>query len=245
MTSVADPALETSTAPPASALASTFVGRRYVQLVVVLGALMAIGPLTIDTYLPALPQLSAEMGATDSQAQLTITGLLLGLGFGQLIIGPLSDAFGRRRPLLIGLAAHGVDVAALRSGALDRPARRDAYAAGPGRCRGRRGRHGGGAGPVHRDPRRQAAVAAASWCSAWRPSWRRPSAARCSTSPRGAASSSSSPSLRSASGCWPGGPCRRRCRPSVASRRPTPDRFARTAGCSPTRCSWSWSPWPG
>ena len=106
MTSVADRALESSTAQ-ASSLGSTFVGRRYLQLVVVLGALMAIGPLTIDTYLPALPQLSAEMGATDSQAQLTITGLLLGLGFGQLIIGPLSDAFGRRKPLLIGLAAHG------------------------------------------------------------------------------------------------------------------------------------------
>jgi DHA1 family bicyclomycin/chloramphenicol resistance-like MFS transporter len=109
MTSVADPARASSTTlVEASPLASTFVGRRYLQLVIVLGALMAIGPLTIDTYLPALPQLSAEMGATDSQAQLTITGLLLGLGFGQLIIGPLSDAFGRRRPLLIGLAAHGV-----------------------------------------------------------------------------------------------------------------------------------------
>ena len=108
MTSVADPALETTTTPAAPPLASTFVGRRYLQLVVVLGALSAIGPLTIDTYLPALPQLSAEMSATDSQAQLTITGLLLGLGFGQLIIGPLSDAFGRRRPLLIGLASHGV-----------------------------------------------------------------------------------------------------------------------------------------
>jgi DHA1 family bicyclomycin/chloramphenicol resistance-like MFS transporter len=47
------------------------------------------------------------MGATDSQVQLTITGLLVGLGFGQLIIGPLSDAFGRRKPLLIGLGAHG------------------------------------------------------------------------------------------------------------------------------------------
>jgi DHA1 family bicyclomycin/chloramphenicol resistance-like MFS transporter len=103
MTSVADPALET---PAAQALASTFVGRRYVQLVVVLGALMAIGPLTIDTYLPALPQLSAEMGATDSQAQLTITGLLLGLGFGQLIIGPLSDAFGGAAAAH-GLGAHG------------------------------------------------------------------------------------------------------------------------------------------
>jgi DHA1 family bicyclomycin/chloramphenicol resistance-like MFS transporter len=108
MTSVADPALETTTTPAASPVSPTFVGRRYVQLVIVLGALMAIGPLTIDTYLPALPQLSAEMRATDSQAQLTITGLLLGLGFGQLIIGPLSDAFGRRRPLLIGLGAHGI-----------------------------------------------------------------------------------------------------------------------------------------
>jgi MFS transporter, DHA1 family, multidrug resistance protein len=105
---VADSALETPTTPAAPPRASRFVGRRYVQLVVVLGALMAIGPLTIDTYLPALPQLSAEMGATDSQAQLTIIGLLVGQGFGQLIIGPLSDAFGRRRPLLIGLAAHGV-----------------------------------------------------------------------------------------------------------------------------------------
>jgi DHA1 family bicyclomycin/chloramphenicol resistance-like MFS transporter len=94
MTSVADSALETPAVP---SLSSTFVGRRYLQLVVVLGALMAIGPLTIDTYLPALPALSAEMGATDSQVQLTITGLLVGLGFGQLIIGPLSDAFGRHR----------------------------------------------------------------------------------------------------------------------------------------------------
>ncbi len=108
MTSVADPALETTPIPIGASLASTLVGRRYVQLVIVLGALMAIGPLTIDTYLPALPQLSAEMKASDSQAQLTITGLLVGLGFGQLIIGPLSDAFGRRRPLLIGLASHGV-----------------------------------------------------------------------------------------------------------------------------------------
>ena len=108
MTSVADPALEASPAPTATTQALSFVGRRYVRLVIVLGALMAIGPLTIDTYLPALPQLSTEMNATDSAAQLTITGLLIGLGFGQLIIGPLSDAFGRRRPLLIGLAAHVV-----------------------------------------------------------------------------------------------------------------------------------------
>ena len=74
----------------------------------VLGALSAIGPLTIDTYLPALPALSAELGASDVQAQTTITGLLVGLGLGQLVIGPLSDAFGRRRPLLLGLTGHAL-----------------------------------------------------------------------------------------------------------------------------------------
>jgi MFS transporter, DHA1 family, multidrug resistance protein len=108
MTSVAEPVLETARPTPPRSLGDTFVGRRYFQLVVVLGALMAIGPLTIDTYLPALPQLSEEMRASDAQAQLTITGLLLGLGLGQLVIGPLSDTVGRRRPLLIGLAAHGL-----------------------------------------------------------------------------------------------------------------------------------------
>jgi DHA1 family bicyclomycin/chloramphenicol resistance-like MFS transporter len=110
MTTLAEPTAQQSAtqAPAPKALGDRFVGRRYLQLVLVLGALSAIGPLTIDTYLPALPELSAELGATDAQTQLTITGLLLGLGFGQLIIGPLSDAVGRRKPLLIGLAAHGL-----------------------------------------------------------------------------------------------------------------------------------------
>ncbi len=92
----------------ASPLAAQFVGRRYLKLVLVLGALSAIGPLTIDTYLPALPALSADLGASDVQAQTTITGLLVGLGLGQLVIGPLSDAFGRRRPLLLGLTGHAL-----------------------------------------------------------------------------------------------------------------------------------------
>ena len=83
-------------------------GRRYVQLVLVLGALIALGPLSIDMYLPAFPALSAELGASDSATQLTLTGMLAGLAFGQLLIGPLSDAFGRKRPLLLGLATHAV-----------------------------------------------------------------------------------------------------------------------------------------
>ena len=104
MTAVSAPPQPDVTSP----LAAQFVGRRYLKLVLVLGALSAIGPLTIDTYLPALPALSAELGASDVQAQTTITGLLVGLGLGQLVIGPLSDAFGRRRPLLLGLTGHAL-----------------------------------------------------------------------------------------------------------------------------------------
>ncbi len=100
----------TSAAAPAQTRApgDRFVGRRYVQLVLLLGALAAIGPLTVDTYLPALPALSADLHATDASAQLTMTGLLAGLGLGQLVIGPLSDSFGRRRPLIFGLIGHTV-----------------------------------------------------------------------------------------------------------------------------------------
>ncbi len=97
----------TTTAPRREARPSP-TGGRYVQLVVVLGALIALGPLTIDMYLPAFPQIGDDLAAGDSQVQLTLTGMLLGLSVGQLVIGPLSDAFGRRRPLLIGVCAHAV-----------------------------------------------------------------------------------------------------------------------------------------
>ena len=81
-------------------------GRRYVQLVLVLGALIALGPLTIDMYLPAFPRIGEDLGVGDSGVQLTLTGMLLGLAVGQLVIGPLSDALGRRRPLVVGIGAH-------------------------------------------------------------------------------------------------------------------------------------------
>ena len=82
--------------------------RRHVQLIIVLGSLIALGPLTIDMYLPAFPALADELNASDSAVQLTLTGMLVGLAVGQLVIGPLSDALGRRRPLLTGLAVHVV-----------------------------------------------------------------------------------------------------------------------------------------
>jgi len=80
--------------------------RRHAQLIIVLGSLIALGPLTIDMYLPAFPQLADDLNASTSAVQLTLTGMLGGLAVGQLVIGPLSDAFGRRRPLLLGLTAH-------------------------------------------------------------------------------------------------------------------------------------------
>lgn len=75
-------------------------------MIFVLGALIALGPLTIDMYLPALPTITTELETTESVVQLTLTGTLLGLGLGQLVIGPLSDALGRKRPLLAGTALH-------------------------------------------------------------------------------------------------------------------------------------------
>ena len=73
-----------------------------------LGAFVALGPLTIDMYLPALPSITGDLGTTAATVQLTLTGTLVGLALGQLVLGPLSDAYGRRRPLLAGTALHVV-----------------------------------------------------------------------------------------------------------------------------------------
>ncbi|NKS16832.1 Bcr/CflA family efflux MFS transporter [Rhodococcus hoagii] len=71
-----------------------------------LGTMTALGPFTIDMYLPALPDIAAALDSTASGAQLTITGTLVGLALGQLVIGPLSDSLGRKRPLVAGIALH-------------------------------------------------------------------------------------------------------------------------------------------
>ena len=74
-------------------------------LVAVLALMTAAGPLAIDMYLPAFPEMADDLGTTATGVQLTLTTFLLGLGLGQLVIGPLSDAVGRRTPLLVGSAA--------------------------------------------------------------------------------------------------------------------------------------------
>ena len=75
-------------------------------MILVLGTLIALGPLTIDMYLPALPKIGEELSISSSVAQLTLTGTLAGLALGQLIVGPLSDSLGRRRPLMVGIVLH-------------------------------------------------------------------------------------------------------------------------------------------
>jgi MFS transporter, DHA1 family, multidrug resistance protein len=76
------------------------------RLVVLLGALSTFGPLSMDMYLPGLPAMARDLSAPAWAAQLTITTSMLGLAGGQLVAGPISDALGRRRPLLAGLAAY-------------------------------------------------------------------------------------------------------------------------------------------
>ena len=71
---------------------------------VTLGLLAALGPLCIDLYLPALPELARDLQTSTATAQLSLTAGLLGLGAGQLLFGPMSDKFGRLRPLTLSLA---------------------------------------------------------------------------------------------------------------------------------------------
>ena len=94
------------------------------RLTLVLGAAMATGPLALDMYLPALPTLETEFAASTARVQHTVSAYLFGMGLGQLAFGPLTDRFGRKRPLLLGLGifalasagcalAHSIDSFAL------------------------------------------------------------------------------------------------------------------------------------
>lgn len=78
------------------------------RVVVVLGLLVALGPLTTDMYLPALPDIRADLHVGSTLTQLTLTGTLLGLSVGELVVGPLSDSIGRRAPLIAGAIVHTV-----------------------------------------------------------------------------------------------------------------------------------------
>src|SRR4051812_42670326 len=91
---------------PTAALAPPVEKPGVARMALILGAFVAIGPLTIDMYLPALPTITRQLETTSAAVQLTLTGTLVGLALGQLVLGPLSDALGRKRPLLAGTALH-------------------------------------------------------------------------------------------------------------------------------------------
>lgn len=85
---------------------SLFLSKGKLWLIIILGSLSAFGPLSMDMYLPALPNIATDFNASTSMAQLSITACLLGLAAGQLLFGPLSDRIGRRKPLLFTLSAY-------------------------------------------------------------------------------------------------------------------------------------------
>lgn len=80
-------------------------------LALILGCLTGLGPFSIDMYLPSLPSLANSFHVNTSLAQLSLTSCLFGLAVGQLIAGPISDALGRRRPLLWGLFVYAAAAA--------------------------------------------------------------------------------------------------------------------------------------
>ena len=74
--------------------------------ILLLGLITALGPLSIDMYLPSLPVIADEFGVSTSEVSHSVTAYFLGLVIGQLIYGPLSDRIGRRNPLFIGLSLY-------------------------------------------------------------------------------------------------------------------------------------------
>lgn len=80
--------------------------RRPLLAVITLGLLTGLGPFTVDLYLPAFPALKQEFGIKDPQLQVTLSATIIGFAAGQLLVGPVSDRFGRRIPLFVMTTVH-------------------------------------------------------------------------------------------------------------------------------------------
>jgi DHA1 family bicyclomycin/chloramphenicol resistance-like MFS transporter len=95
----------------AAARAHPGTGRTGLLVTLILGGLTATPPLAMDMYLPSLPEVTESLHAPAATVQLTLTACLAGMALGQLAVGPMSDRWGRKRPLLIGLAVYVVATA--------------------------------------------------------------------------------------------------------------------------------------
>ncbi|AVH59089.1 MULTISPECIES: multidrug effflux MFS transporter [Streptomyces] len=101
----------TATADVSAAVAAADPGalrRTGLLVTLILGGLTAIPPLAMDMYLPALPEVTTSLHAPAATVQLTLTACLAGMALGQLVVGPMSDKWGRKRPLLAGLVVYVV-----------------------------------------------------------------------------------------------------------------------------------------
>ncbi|MFG2745047.1 multidrug effflux MFS transporter [Streptomyces sp. KS_5] len=103
---VSQSAVSRTDRPPARTLRTTGL-----LVTFILGGLTATPPLAMDMYLPALPEVTGSLHAPAATVQLTLTACLAGMALGQLVVGPMSDRWGRRRPLLAGLAVYVVATA--------------------------------------------------------------------------------------------------------------------------------------
>lgn len=94
------------TDPPRTPAGGDPQRRAGLLVTLVLGGLTALPPLSMDMYLPALPQVTDALHSPAATVQLTLTACLAGMALGQLVVGPLSDRWGRRRPLLAGMVIY-------------------------------------------------------------------------------------------------------------------------------------------
>ena len=87
---------------------SRLPGQYSIAWIMLLALLTALGPLSIDMYLPALPQMASDFGTTTRMVANTLPAYFLGLAIGQLVYGPISDRIGRKAPLYVGLTLYVV-----------------------------------------------------------------------------------------------------------------------------------------
>lgn len=102
---------KTAVAVPPGVRDTAALRRTGLLVTLILGGLAATPPLAMDMYLPALPEVTNSLHAPAATVQLTLTACLAGMAFGQLVVGPMSDKWGRRRPLLVGLLGYIVATA--------------------------------------------------------------------------------------------------------------------------------------
>jgi DHA1 family bicyclomycin/chloramphenicol resistance-like MFS transporter len=80
--------------------------KQQLQLILVLGSLTALGPFSIDMYLPAFPVIARDLHTTTESVAISLSSFFIGISLGQLLYGPLLDRFGRKKPLVVGLSVY-------------------------------------------------------------------------------------------------------------------------------------------